>query len=386
MNNAISDSEKNGENIAWQAQAHPFQCERRPEMAGHDLQELQPARDNSARRPPVAARIFSRIPFDKVNWQISSFLIGTFIISLTLVPAYVLHFGIDWFQAALFFVMFCACGLSITLGYHRLFSHLTFQAHWSVRLFTLIFGAAAFENSALLWACEHRLHHKHVDHEADPYNIREGLFQAHIGWLLFKLNPPPPFDNVADLKKQPLVMWQHRYVQWIGAFVAFVLPAGIGYAWGGWRAALGAFLIAGVARVVVLQHCTFCINSLCHYFGSQPYSSKCSARDSWVAALVTFGEGYHNYHHEFPYDYRNGVKPWQFDPTKWIIWTLSKAGLANGLRRTSEKTILRAQLAASAVKAGANIPAAQSATSVPEMNVSGADAASLYPIDRVTST
>ena len=145
-------------------------------------------------------------------------------------------------------------------------------------------------------------------------------------------------------------MWQHRYIHWIGAIVAFVLPALIGYAWGGWTTALGAFLIAGVARVVVVQHCTFCINSLCHYIGKQTYSRKCSARDSWLMSIVTFGEGYHNYHHEFPYDYRNGVKPWQFDPTKWIIWTLSRVGLACKLRRVPADTILRAELAASSAR------------------------------------
>ena len=122
-----------------------------------------------------------------------------------------------------------------------------------------------------------------------------------------------------------------------------MLPAAIGYAWGGWTAALGAFLIAGVARVVAVQLCTFCINSLCHYIGKQTYSSRCSARDSWLMSLVTFGEGYHNYHHEFPYDYRNGVKPWQFDPTKWIIWMLSKVGLA---RWGPARTILCAEFAA----------------------------------------
>jgi stearoyl-CoA desaturase (Delta-9 desaturase) len=288
--------------------------------------------------------MFARIPFDKVNWLISSFLIGTLFLSLTAVPAYLFFFGLDFFQIVLFIVMFCACGFSITVGYHRLFSHLTFQAHWVVRLFTLIFGAGAFENSALLWACEHRSHHKHVDHEEDPYCISKGLFHAHIGWLLFKLDPPPPFDNVADLQKDPLLRWQNRYIHLIAACVAFVLPATIGFLWGGWKSALGAFLIAGVARVVILQHCTFCINSLCHYLGTRPYSSKCSARDSWLMALVTFGEGYHNYHHEFQYDYRNGVKPWQFDPSKWIIWTLAKLRLAGKLRRVATEKIVLCEL------------------------------------------
>src|ERR1700676_3053414 len=197
--------------------------------------------------------MFARIPFDKVNWLISSFLIGTLFLSLTAVPAYLYFFGINLFQIVLFIVMFCACGFSITVGYHRLFSHLTFQAHWTVRLFVLIFGAGAFENSALMWSCEHRTHHKHVDHEEDPYDISKGLFWAHIGWLLFKLNTGPSYENVSDLKKDKLVMWQHRHVQWIGAFVTLVLPAIIGYAWGGWKSALGGALIAGVTRVVFLQ-------------------------------------------------------------------------------------------------------------------------------------
>ncbi len=313
-------------------------------------QSARPGPANTNRHGSLVARFFHRIPFDKVNWITSSFLIGTLLLTLTAVPLYLWRFGIDWFQIALFFAMFCLVGFSITLGYHRLFTHVAFQAHWSVRLFALLFGAAAFENSVLLWACQHRAHHQHVDHEDDPYNIRDGLFAAHIGWLLFKLKPPPPWDNVPDLKKSSLVMWQHRNIHWIAVVVAFVLPTAIGYAWGGWNSALGAFLIAGVARVVVLQHCTFCINSLCHYIGRQPYSTKNSARDSWLTALVTFGEGYHNYHHAFPADYRNGVKPWQLDPTKWLIWTLAKVGLAKRLRRTPEEKIIRAQLEASTTR------------------------------------
>jgi fatty-acid desaturase len=102
--------------------------------------------------------MFSRIPFNRVDWPTSSFLIGTLFLSLTAVPAYIWFFGIDWFQIGLFSVMFFACGFSITLGYHRLYSHLSFQAHWIVRLLTLIFGAGAFENSVLLWTCAcHRL-------------------------------------------------------------------------------------------------------------------------------------------------------------------------------------------------------------------------------------
>jgi stearoyl-CoA desaturase (delta-9 desaturase) len=225
-----------------------------------------------------------------------------------------------------------------------LFSHIAFRAKLPVRLFTLIFGAAAFENSALMWASDHRRHHKHVDHEQDPYDISKGFFHAHIGWLLFKLQPEPPFDNVADLQKDPLIMWQHRHIHLLAVLVSFVLPTVVGGLWSGWAGALGGFLIAGVARVVVVQHCTFFINSACHTIGRQPYSTKCSARDSLLMALLTFGEGYHNYHHEFQHDYRNGVKPWHWDPTKWMIWTLSKLRLVGSLRRVPPQTVLSAQL------------------------------------------
>ena len=113
--------------------------------------------------PAVSKRLILRLPLDRINWITSSFLIGTLLLTLTAVPLYLYHFGLDWFQVALFFVMLWACGFSVTIGYHRLFSHLSFQAHWSVKLFTLIFGAGAFENSALMWSSEHRTHHKHVD-------------------------------------------------------------------------------------------------------------------------------------------------------------------------------------------------------------------------------
>src|SRR5215469_16801609 len=198
--------------------------------------------------PPRNSRtLIFRIPINRVNWTTSSFLIGTFLLTLTAVPLYLWHFGIAWFHLAVFAVLLAATGFSVTLGYHRLFTHTTFRAKLAVGLFTLI-------------------------------------FHAHIGWLLFKLWPQPPFDNVADLKKDPLVMWQHRYIHFIAVVVSFVLPTLAGFLWDGWVGALGGFLIGGVAKVVVLQHGTFLINSACHSIGRQPYSTRCSARDSFFMA------------------------------------------------------------------------------------------------------
>jgi stearoyl-CoA desaturase (delta-9 desaturase) len=236
-------------------------------------------------------------------------------------------------------------GLSITAGYHRLFAHLTFKARWPVRLFTLIFGAAAFENSVLRWAADHRKHHKFVDQDDDPYDISKGFFHAHIGWMLSKTQTETSFEGVRDLQQDPLVRWQHRHYLPIAVLASFTLPAFLGWLRGGSSGALGAFLIAGVARMVFVHHLTFLINSWSHTWGRQPYSSRCTARDNAVLAWLAFGEGYHNFHHAFQYDYRNGVKPWQFDPTKWCIWLLRMLGLVGQLRQVPVETILLAEVA-----------------------------------------
>ena len=288
--------------------------------------------------------LLSRIPWDRVNWKTSIFLAVINTLAVTAVPLYIWHYGLDWFQVLLFLFFYIATGMSITLGYHRLFSHLSFKAKTPVKLSTLVFGACAFENSALDWSSDHRKHHKHVDHEEDPYDISKGFMWAHIGWLLFKLGPEQPMDNVNDLKRDPLVMWQHRWCIPMAFVVGFGVPALLGYLWNGPGGALGGFLLAGVLRVFAVQHSTFFINSLCHTVGQRPYSDRCSARDSAIMALFTFGEGYHNYHHEFQHDYRNGVKPSNFDPTKWTIWTLEKLGLVSDLRRVPEEKILLAEM------------------------------------------
>ena len=258
----------------------------------------------------------------EINWPNTIFILSTTLVALVGVPWYLWVHGMDAMMIGLTLFFYIATGLSITLGYHRLFSHRAFQAKWPVKLGTLAFGAAAFENTALNWAAGHRAHHKHCDHEEDPYNAKEGFFHSHIGWILFE-KCGVDHNYVKDLQQDRLVAWQHRNYVLIGVLVGFVLPAVIGWFWNGTVGALGGFLLAGVGRLVMVHHFTFLINSLCHTLGSQPYSDKMTARDSAVTALLTFGEGYHNFHHTFQHDYRNGVKYWHFDPTKWMIMVLS---------------------------------------------------------------
>src|SRR5699024_5377017 len=133
----------------------------------------------------------------------SLFLIGTLAISITATPLYLWDFGTSAGQVALFLFFVVATELSITLGYHSLFSHQSSKASWPVRLVTLLFGAAAFENSALMWAADHRRHHRFVDHDEDPYDISKGFFHAHIGWILFRHPPDTALVWAKDLQKAP---------------------------------------------------------------------------------------------------------------------------------------------------------------------------------------
>jgi stearoyl-CoA desaturase (delta-9 desaturase) len=242
------------------------------------------------------------------------------------------------------------CGLSITAGYHRHFAHPTHKAAWPLRVFYLLFGAASVQNSALKWSADHRLHHRETDEERDPYNARRGFWWSHIGWILFESEVPLGMGSVPDLERDRLVRLQHRHLIPLALLVGCVLPASLGLLWGD---PLGAMLCAGFLRLVLQWHATFSVNSLAHMFGTQSYSTACTARDSWITAMVTLGEGYHNYHHRFPCDYRNGVRWYHFDPTKWFLYLAAKMRLARDLRRVPQAAIEAARATARAGKRAA---------------------------------
>lgn len=277
----------------------------------------------------------------RLNWGNTLFLTITPLIALIGMPLHIYYVGTSWSLIGVFVIYLIATGLSITGGYHRLFAHRSYEANCMVKLFYLIFGAAACENSALHWATDHRNHHRFVDQDPDPYNIRLGFFHAHMGWVFLKRPKKLSFDREHDLSEDSLVRWQHRFYFPLAIIIGGGLPLLIGYYLGN---ALGCFLLAGITRIVIVHHATFLINSLCHFLGKQPYSLKDSSRDSALVAFLTYGEGYHNFHHRFQYDYRNGIRWYHFDPTKWLIKTLEILRLANGLHRASDMHIFKARL------------------------------------------
>ena len=278
----------------------------------------------------------------KIIWKNIIFFIFTICVTLIGAPLYLLHHSISpvilWLTA--FYMI--ATGMSITVGYHRLFAHSTYKANPLIEFLLLFFGAAAFEQSAYKWASQHRDHHKHVDTDQDPYSIKKGFFYAHIGWLIFwehALN----HDNVLDLQKNKLLMNQNKYYVFWAIGSGVILPTLIGAFFG---QGLAAFIFAVCARLVFVHHSTFCINSVCHMFGRATYDIYATAKDHWFIALLTNGEGYHNFHHRFPGDYRNGVRWYQWDPSKWLIAFLTSMGLASDLKKVSSFRIMEAKIRA----------------------------------------
>ncbi|MDP2228656.1 MAG: fatty acid desaturase, partial [Moraxellaceae bacterium] len=277
------------------------------------------------------------------NWPGAIVLTATPIAAAILVPWYAFTSGFTTAAWVSLIVLLWCNGLSITGGYHRLWAHRAYEAHWSLRIFFMLFGAMAIQNSILVWASGHRTHHRHVDTvEKDPYSINRGFWFAHIGWMLRKYESgKEDFSNASDLLNDKIVMFQHNYYIPIVLVMNIALPLALGWMLGDiW----GVFLLGGLLRLVISHHVTFFINSLAHMWGSRPYTEENTARDNPLLALVTYGEGYHNYHHIFQYDYRNGVKWWQFDPTKWLILSLSWVGITRNLKRCSDFAIQKAQL------------------------------------------
>ena len=280
----------------------------------------------------------------KRNWPVTLVLGLTFFAALIMVPWYGFTVGFSGWAWALFFVFLLLGGIGIGSGYHRLWSHRAYRAHPMLQWFLAIIGGMSLQNSILVWCARHRVHHRDVDDdEKDPYSIGRGFWFAHIGWMLKDYESGEiDYSVVRDLQQNPVVMWQHRnYVALVLATnVAAPLLLGwmVGDLW-------GVFLLAGLLRLVVNHHLTFFINSLAHMWGTQPYTDENSARDNWFLAILTYGEGYHNFHHLFQADYRNGVRWFAFDINKWFIATAAGLGLARDLKRTPQFKILRARLA-----------------------------------------
>ena len=278
-----------------------------------------------------------------VNWTNTLLFTLTPLFAVTLVPWYGFTHGYDLYEWIVFVLLMGFCGMSITAGYHRLWSHKSYKAHAVLRFLYALGGACALQNDVLHWASDHRRHHAHVDdNDKDPYSAGLGFWFSHIGWILRHYESgKEDFSNVKDLQRDPIVAWQYKHYLSLVLLMNIGLPALLGFLNGD---IIGSLLLGGLLRLVMSQHVTWLINSIAHIWGRQPYSDASSARDNGLLALVTYGEGYHNYHHTFQWDYRNGIKWWHYDPTKWFIRGCSFVGLTSDLKRISPVVIETARL------------------------------------------
>ena len=286
--------------------------------------------------------IESTVNSKNIDWVSATFLIGYQLLFLICLPLYLVFCAQSWELWITMVILIALCGLSITAFYHRFYSHKTYLVSKVVETMAIFFGTLTMQGSVLEWSHDHRLHHKHVDTDKDPYCIKKGFWYAHFTWMLLR---DDNFDHqiVQDLKKNPLVMFQHRYYAILLTLANLAVMLFFGWLFNDF---VGAFVLLVLTRMFINHHVTWFINSLAHTWGVQPYSREHTAVNNWIVAILTLGEGYHNFHHTFAGDYRNGVRWYQIDPTKLVIWTLSKVGLARGLRKVDRTVIARKLLTA----------------------------------------
>jgi stearoyl-CoA desaturase (delta-9 desaturase) len=278
-----------------------------------------------------------------INWGVTAVLGLTFLVAITVVPWYGMVYGYSAWAWAFFGIFLVLNGIGIGSGYHRLWSHRTYKAHPILQWLLAISGGMSLQNSIIVWCARHRIHHKDVDdNDKDPYSIGRGFWFAHIGWMLRDYKSGIiDYSVVRDLERDPVAAWQHRWYWTLVWVTNLGLPLLLGWLTGD---AIGMFLLAGVARLVINHHVTFFINSLAHMWGKQPYTDENTARDQHFLALITYGEGYHNYHHMFQSDYRCGIRWWHLDINKWFISTCALLGLAKNRKRAPQFKVLRARI------------------------------------------
>ncbi|KAJ5758667.1 hypothetical protein N7520_005823 [Penicillium odoratum] len=252
-------------------------------------------------------------------------------------PLMALVVGIGWvplqLRTAIFTLIYSSIsGIGITAGYHRYWSHRSYSATIGLKIALAVLGASAGEGTIRTWCKDHRAHHRYVDTDKDPYAIHKGFLYAHYGWVIIKRRVERNVHvDIQDLESDPIVLWQRRnyaVILFLSAFVFPILFCGIFF-----QDFLGGIIYGSCMRVFIVQQRTFCINSFAHWFGEKPFSGKNSPCDNFLVAVITLGEGYHNFHHEFPVDYRCGYHLLAYDPTKWFIWLCSQLNLAFDLKR-----------------------------------------------------
>jgi stearoyl-CoA desaturase (delta-9 desaturase) len=239
--------------------------------------------------------------------------------------------AVHWSDITLMLVLYTLVALGVTVGYHRMLTHRSFQPHPVVKFIFLVLGSMALEGPALEWTATHVKHHAQSDREGDPHSPVEGFFHAHLGWL-FKDRMADPETYCRHLLKDPIVMFVSRtFLLWVA--LSLLIPFTIG----GWS----GLLWGGLVRIFLAHHVTWSVNSVCHTFGKREFETNDQSRNEWLIGLLAMGEGWHNNHHAFPRSAFHGLHWWQFDLSGYLIWTLERIGLVSDVYRVSPEQLTR---------------------------------------------
>ncbi len=255
--------------------------------------------------------------------------------------------GFGILDLSLFAGMYLICGLGITIGFHRYFSHKSFECPRWVKWMLGITGSMACQGDLYWWCAVHRTHHQHSDEADDPHSPHVGsggrlrrFIYSHFGWL-FRIEQPDQQRYVPDLKAdRDLQIISKLFPFWV--FLSLLIPTVLGGVLSGsWFGALTGFLWGGLVRIFFEHHVTWSVNSVCHIWGAQPYDSHDHSRNNAIVGVLALGEGWHNNHHAFPTSARHGLAWWQFDSSWIIIKMMSMVGMARALKTPSPERMAK---------------------------------------------
>ncbi|XP_023935435.1 acyl-CoA Delta-9 desaturase-like [Bicyclus anynana] len=249
-----------------------------------------------------------------------------------------------WATRIFAFMLYVASGLGITAGVHRLWSHKAYKAKLPLRILLVAFNTIAYQDSIIHWARDHRVHHKHTETDADPHNATRGFFFSHVGWLLVKKHPEIKAKgqaiDVSDLWADPLLRFQKNYYLFLMPLACFILPTYIPTVWG--ESLKNAFFVSAIFRYVYVLNVTWLINSAAHMFGTKPYDKDIYAVETRPVALVTLGEGFHNFHHTFPWDSKTSeLGNYALSFTNIFLEAMAKIGWAYDFRTVPRDVVLK---------------------------------------------
>jgi stearoyl-CoA desaturase (Delta-9 desaturase) len=270
-------------------------------------------------------------------WVVNLVAVVAPVVGLAVVAVSLWGRGFSWVYLGLLLGMYALTALGITVGFHRLFSHRAFETNRVIQLFLAALGSMAAEGPLLKWVALHRCHHQYSDLPDDPHSphqhgqslagLLRGLWHAHVGWV-FQADPPDLPHYVKDLRQSRLLRTASAlFPLWVA--IGLLIPTALGgLLTGTWMGAVLGLLWGGLARIFLVHHVTWSVNSVCHLWGCRPFRTNDHSRNNFLFGILALGEGWHNNHHAFPTSARHGLRWWQIDMSYCVIRALALLGLA----------------------------------------------------------